>query len=48
MLREPALPAEEWELQKRESLANLDEQLTDPQSLAIVRLRRTLNPYSQG
>ena len=45
VLREPALPAEEWELQKRESLANLDEQLTDPQSLAIVRLRRTLNPF---
>jgi zinc protease len=45
ILREPALADEEWELQKRESLANLEEQLADPQSLGIVRLRRTLNPY---
>jgi zinc protease len=45
ILREPALSAEEWELEKRESLGNLEEQLTDPQTLAITRLRRTLNPY---
>ena len=32
---------------QRESLANLDEQLTDPQSLALVRMRRTINPYSK-
>ncbi len=47
ILREPSLPAEEWSVMQRESLANLDEQLTDPQSLALVRMRRTINPYSK-
>ena len=47
IVREPALPAEEWGVMQREALANLDEQLTDPQSLALVRMRRTINPYSK-
>ena len=47
ILREPTLPDEEWGEMQRESLANLDEQLTDPQSLALVRMRRTINPYSK-
>ncbi|HEX4144111.1 MAG TPA: pitrilysin family protein [Pirellulales bacterium] len=47
VLREPTLPEKEWGEMQRESLANLDEQLTDPQSLALVRLRRTVNPYSK-
>ena len=47
ILREPTLPAKEWGEMQRESLANLEEQLTDPQSLALVRLRRTINPYSK-
>ncbi len=38
VLREPSLPESEWEVQKREALGNLEEQLADPQSLAIVRL----------
>ncbi|HTU26854.1 MAG TPA: pitrilysin family protein [Pirellulales bacterium] len=47
VLREPALPDKEWGEMQRESLANLDEQLTDPQSLALTRMRRTINPYSK-
>ncbi len=47
ILREPTLPAKEWGEMQRESLTNLEEQLTEPKSLALVRLRRTINPYSK-
>jgi len=47
IVREPSLPDKEWGEMQRESLANLDEQLTDPQALAVVRMRRTLNPFSK-
>jgi zinc protease len=47
ILREPTLPDKEWGEMQRETLANLDEQLTDPQPLALVRMRRTINPFSK-
>ncbi len=45
ILREPTLPADEFDVLKRQRLAGLEENLTDPASLAIVRLRRTVSPY---
>ncbi|HEX5446817.1 MAG TPA: pitrilysin family protein, partial [Pirellulales bacterium] len=45
ILREPALAEDEFEILQRETLAQLEEQLTDPRSLALVRLRRTVSPY---
>ena len=46
IVREPSLPAEELgRAASGNRLANLDEQLTDPQSLALVRHAATINPY---
>ncbi|MBI3462979.1 MAG: insulinase family protein [Planctomycetes bacterium] len=45
VLREPSLPDDELEVLRRQQLAGLEQQLTDPQSLAMVRLRRTVSPY---
>jgi zinc protease len=47
VLREPALTSDEFEVLRRESLAGLEEQLTDPQQLAIIRLRRKVSPYDK-
>ena len=44
-LTEPAFPPEEFEKQKRERIASLDEQRTDPESLAERALERWDNPY---
>jgi zinc protease len=45
ILREPTLPADEFEVLRRQRLSSLEEQLTDPASLAITRVRRTVSPY---
>jgi zinc protease len=47
ILREPTLPADEFEILKRQQLSGLEEQLTSPQSLAIVRVRRSVSPYEK-
>ncbi|MEX2558722.1 MAG: insulinase family protein, partial [Pirellulales bacterium] len=47
IVREPSLPRNEFEVLARQQLAGLEEQLTDPQSLAIVDVRRKVSPYSQ-
>jgi zinc protease len=47
-LREPAFPAAEFEKLKREHAANLDEQRTDPESIAERALERWNNPYPKG
>jgi zinc protease len=44
-LTEPAFPPEEFEKQKRERLAALDEQRTDPESVAERARERWNNPY---
>jgi zinc protease len=46
VLREPSFPAEEFDVLKQESLAGLEEQLTEPKTLAANKLRRTVNPYA--
>ncbi|HWB08708.1 MAG TPA: pitrilysin family protein [Pirellulales bacterium] len=48
ILREPSLPEEEFDILQRETLAQLEQQLTEPQFLAITRLRRTVSPYPKG
>jgi zinc protease len=45
VLREATLPADEFEILRRERLASAEEQLTEPSVLAITRVRRTISPY---
>jgi zinc protease len=45
VLREPALPADEFEVMKRERLAALDQMKTEPAMLAPRLLQRELNSY---
>jgi zinc protease len=45
---EPAFPPEEFEKQKRERLAALDEQRTEPESIAERALDRWNNPYPKN
>ena len=47
IMREPTLPADEFDVIKRQRLSGFEEQLTDPASLAIVRVRRTVSPYDK-
>ncbi|WP_145216391.1 M16 family metallopeptidase [Gimesia alba] len=47
ILREPTLPAAELELLKTQQVAMLEKQKTDPQSRAILSVRRQLRPYSE-
>lgn len=45
VLREPLLPADEFEVMRREQLTALESARTDPQALASRALVRTLAPY---
>lgn len=45
MLREPSFPADEFEKMRQESLAGLEQQRTDPQSLAGTMFARLSRPY---
>jgi zinc protease len=47
-LREPAFPAAEFEKLKRERVTALEEQRTDPESIAERALGRWDNPYAKG
>jgi zinc protease len=47
VLREPALPADQFEVLKSQRLANLEQTLTEPSALAPRLLQRQLNPYSK-
>ena len=47
VLREPTLPADQFEVLKRQRLANLEQTLTEPEALAPRLLQRRLSPYSQ-
>jgi zinc protease len=48
ILREPSLAEEEFEILQRETLAQLEQQLTEPQFLAMTRVRRTVSPYPKS
>ncbi|MGE3314227.1 MAG: M16 family metallopeptidase [Planctomycetaceae bacterium] len=45
IIREPALSEKEFELIKQEQIADLEKQLTDPQSLATTLVRKHVTPY---
>ena len=45
---EPSLPADQLELVKQEWLAGLEQQLSDPQSVAANALQRILSPWPKG
>lgn len=45
VLREPALPADQFEVIKRERLANMEQMRTEPAMLAVRMLSRELAPY---
>jgi zinc protease len=47
VLREPLLPASEFELLKRERLAGIEQMKTEPAMLAPRMLQRELNPYAK-
>jgi zinc protease len=46
ILREPSLPKAELEVLRRQSRSDLEQGLTDPQSLAVRAVQRTLSPYA--
>ncbi len=48
ILREPAFPEKEFELLKQEQLAGIEQQRSEPQSIAFTELRRHLSPYPKG
>lgn len=48
VLREPALPEEEFEVMRREQLASIESNKSDPQYLAGRRLSQLIKPYPQG
>lgn len=45
ILREPSLPADEFEILRAQRLATLEEQRSDPRALAMNLVRRTTSPY---
>ncbi|MBI1347717.1 insulinase family protein [bacterium] len=45
VLREPTLPKSELEILRRQLRSDLEQGLTDPQSLAVRLVQRTLSPY---
>jgi zinc protease len=47
VLREPALPADEFEVLKREQLSSLEQMKTEPSVLAMILLSRQLAPYAK-
>ena len=48
ILREPTLPESELELVKQAELAELEQGVTDPRTLALNVVRRHLAPYQKG
>jgi zinc protease len=45
MLREPSFPADQFEIVRRETLAELEQQLQDPTAQAFTALVRRINPW---
>ena len=48
ILREPSFPAAEFEQLKQESLASIEEQQREPQSVAGIAFNRHLNPFPKS
>ena len=48
VLREPAFPEKEFELLREESLAEIEQQMSDPQAIALNNFYRHLNDFPKG
>ena len=48
VLREPIFPASELDVLKQQHRADLEQALSDPQQLALRKVRQKLNPYTLG
>jgi len=48
ILREPSFPATEFDQLKQEELAGIEEQRSDPQSVAVIAMQRHMQPYPKG
>ena len=48
ILREPSFPVNEFEQLRQETLAQIEQQRSDPQSMALTTFQRHLNPYAKG
>jgi zinc protease len=48
VLREPAFPAKEFELLKQQSLANIEQQKSEPVQIAFTEFGRRLSPFPKG
>ncbi len=48
ILREPAFPEKEFELLREESLAAIEQQMTDPEAIAFNNFERHLNDFPKG
>jgi zinc protease len=48
VLREPSFPESEFEPMRQEWLAQLDQQRSDPQALAVLEIQRHMRPYPKG
>ncbi len=48
ILREPSFPANEFETLKQEQLSGIEQQRSEPQSLAGTAFGRHMNPYPKG
>jgi zinc protease len=48
ILREPSFPANEFETLKQEELSGIEQQRSEPQSIAFTAFGRHLNPYRKG
>ncbi|MEP7341386.1 MAG: insulinase family protein, partial [Acidobacteriota bacterium] len=48
ILREPSFPATEFEQLKQEDLAGIEEQRSEPQSVAVIAMQRHMHPYPKG
>ncbi len=48
VLREPSFPVSEFEQLKQESLAQVEQQRSEPQAIAFTNMQRHVNPYPKG
>ena len=48
MIHNPSFPASEFDIIKNQSVTALEQQVTDPQALAMSMLRRKTRPYEPG
>jgi zinc protease len=45
ILRQPSFPADEFDILQKETLAGVEEQMSEPTALAMIEMQRRLNPY---